>query len=290
MEPPKTKGTPLVRLFTAMKTSTSSLYFRIFCEFYSPVLISVILNIDNYSNDEGSFNQASVIFAFAALLLFIILPAQITTYLCKCYRTMEAEKFKLSHPILLQELRMHRRAAMLYFPVFFLRQHVMVLIVMLMRNTPWMQLTCWVLLFAMTTAYLIVVKPFEEAKTNMVAIVQEISVVLLCLPLFFMQARLFVEFMSMAAIYIVMGAIMLTATIEVASSIKAAANRKCRKREKIQQVVQSSIMQGSEGTNNVTEETKSSQIDSPELQSRQKSHLRREQSRVRGVFYRELSL
>ena len=80
-----------------------------------------------------------------------------------------------------------------------------------------------------TSAYYVYAKPFLEAKTNLVGAVQEISVMVVCIPLFPMYARKARDAMAMMTIYLIMIAIILTACIEVIATIISSRKKLCPK-------------------------------------------------------------
>ena len=103
----------------------------------------------------------------------------------------------------------------------------MVLVVMVLRGSPWTGLLLWSLLFLGTTGYHMVCRPFEEGKTNLIGIVQELAVMLACAPLFVIMMERKKEQMSMIVVYLITGAVILTSIIEGTATVCSLVGR-CR--------------------------------------------------------------
>ena len=68
----------IVRFLKARRASVKPWYFRIFCEFYCPVMISAIINIEAFAQERGALNTFSALIAFASLIFFICVPVLAT--------------------------------------------------------------------------------------------------------------------------------------------------------------------------------------------------------------------
>ena len=50
------------------------MFFRLLCEFFCPVLLSAIINIETFASRTGVLNQISIVAAYVAFFLFVSIP------------------------------------------------------------------------------------------------------------------------------------------------------------------------------------------------------------------------
>ena len=114
--------------------STRPWFFRLLCVFYAPVLVSALINVETFCEDTDAVNQVSIFAAYLTLFVFIGFPVQISFDLFADSRKLLAQDLKANYPVLLHEVLAHKRSSVLYYPLFFLRQLIMVCAVVLMRG------------------------------------------------------------------------------------------------------------------------------------------------------------
>ena len=89
----------------------------------------------------------------------------------------------------------------------------MVVVVMVLRGSPWTGLVLWTLLLV-TTSYHVVCRPFVEGKTNLIGALHELAIMLACVPLFIIMIKQRGEDMAHIVVYLLTGSIVLTTIIE----------------------------------------------------------------------------
>ena len=94
-------------------------------------------------------------------------------------------------------------------------------------------MTCWTLLFLGTSIYVISVRPFKSKKANLVVLVQEMAILLSCLPIFIIKFNYWRSKMAMLVIFIITGAMLVTACIEGAALVSEILVRICRNSKQV---------------------------------------------------------
>ena len=138
---------------------------------------------------------------------------------------------RAAHPVLLSDIRTNRKLRVMYYPLFFARQTLIVVIVFYLRGSTWTQLVCWNLLFLFHAIYLMVARPFAAKKSTLIAIIEDVALLLVSFPLFGILMKHEPQAMSVLAILLISGAVMLIVLAELVALLLLIAqflHKRCR--------------------------------------------------------------
>ena len=104
--------------------------FILLLEFFCPVLLSALINVEKAKQEESDIvAQISIVLAYCFLLGLLTFCVLSSLTLLNDFQELHKFDLRKAHPVLLYEVKIQKFSQTAYYPLFFMRQVTIVLIV-----------------------------------------------------------------------------------------------------------------------------------------------------------------